>query len=385
MANEYMKRNQAIMGGLPLTGGVTFDEFEDARLSGLLKDINNTNNLIAENDLLKTPVPQVDKKMQRRKALQDIADRFGIINAQQSGNYQAAIDMQNRLEQRKQQEEQQKKQSELLSSMSPEQRRIYETFGPSAAFAYEQQQNNAEIAALQEARQRQSLKNAGFSDREIDLFIGAGMEAKDIIELRDVEPDGFKSFDQLQKEIETKYVPSDGLQLVDQAFGLKDTIDDAFNKLTGPIIGTTAKDTNAAINSKNILNENLRERFVNQYSGRPSVYLNQRIDALLPMGTFIAEFDAMQKYAEIKRVLDQGKAELEENINSGMFEGQDLLTLQNEYKSTSFLIKDLETVIGNLKKDKDISLDVEEDTNNTSFVDKKYKEFIKNTYGVTED
>ena len=108
-----MKRNQAIMGKLPLTGGVTFDEFEDARLSGLLKDINNTNNLIAENDLLQPPAPQVDKKMQRRKALQDIADRFGIINAQQSGNYQAAIDMQNRLEQRKQQEEQQKKQIQL--------------------------------------------------------------------------------------------------------------------------------------------------------------------------------------------------------------------------------------------------------------------------------
>ena len=148
MANEYMKRNQAIMGGLPLTGGVTFDEFEDARLSGLLKDINNTNNLIAENDLLKTPVPQVDKKMQRRKALQDIADRFGIINAQQSGNYQAAIDMQNRLEQRKQQEEQQKKLKEAFAN-NPELEQIYNIFGPQAAYnyAYGQPKNNQPASA----------------------------------------------------------------------------------------------------------------------------------------------------------------------------------------------------------------------------------------------
>ena len=69
MANEYMKRNQAIIGGLPLTGGVTFDEFEDARLNGLLKDINNTNNFIAENDLLKQPVPQVDKKIGKKKSI----------------------------------------------------------------------------------------------------------------------------------------------------------------------------------------------------------------------------------------------------------------------------------------------------------------------------
>ena len=48
-------------------------------------------------------------------------------------------------------------------------------------------------------------------------------------------------------------------------------------------------------------------------------------------------------------------------------------------------LKDLETVIGNLKKDKDISLDVKEDVNNTSYVDTKYKEFIKNYYGVEED
>jgi hypothetical protein len=70
------------------------------------------------------------------------------------------------------------------------------------------------------------------------------------------------------------------------------------------------------------------------------------------MGTYTSEFDAMQKYQEIKRVLDQGRRELQANISSGIFTGTDLLTLQNEYKSTSFLIRDLDTVIGNLDKGK---------------------------------
>lgn len=360
--NQNDLRRLAAIGGMDLTQpSVSFKDFNMFKNKGfdLLQDYQNTNKFIADNNLMQPPVDEeADKKAKRKEGLQNLRDTLAIIGARRSGKYTLAEQMKQQVDLRKQQEEQQKKQAELLSSMSPEQRRIYETFGPNAAFAYEQQQNNAEIAGLQEARQRQSLKNAGFSDREIDLFIGAGMEAKDIIELRDVEPDGSKSFGQLQKEVESKYVPSEGLQVIDQAFGIKDTIDNAFNKAVGPIFGTPAKETNAAINSKNILNENLRERFVNQYSGRPSVYLNQRIDALLPMGTYISEFDAMQKYAEIKRVLDQGKAELEENINSGMFEGQDLLTLQNEYKSTSFLLKDLETVIGNLTKDDSTSLDI---------------------------
>ena len=333
-------------------------------------------------------LPKGDRRQMQIQGLQKFGEAMNLIGEQQSGNPSRVAQAQNAIRQRQLDEEDAKRKAEqekAINAMSPEQQQIYKTFGPSAAFQYQQQQLAAEAAGLEELRTMKGLKDAGFSDREINLFTNAGMKAKDIIELRDVEPDNFKSLETLNKEIDNQYTPSEGLQLIDQAFSLKDTIDNAFNKVTGPIIGTKATETNAAINSKGILNENLRERFVNQYSGRPSVYLNQRIDALLPMGTYISEFDAMQKYAEIKRVLDQGKAELEQNINSGMFEGEDLLNLQNEYKSTSFLLKDLETVIGNLKKDKDISLDVKEDVNNTSYVDTKYKEFIKNYYGVKED
>ena len=169
---------------------------------------------------------------------------------------------------------------------------------------------------------------------------GGGATLNDIQSLNKGNISISKSIQALDAEIDKEYEQSDGLQLIDQAFSIKDSIDNVVNKSVGPIFGTPAKKTNAAINAKGILNENLRERFVNQYSGRPSVYLNQRIDALLPMGVYMSEFDAMQKYQEIKRVLDQGKEELKQNINSGLFTGTDLLNLQNEYKSTSFLIRD---------------------------------------------
>lgn len=262
----------------------------------------------------------------------------------------------------------QKKEAEnkkLIESMSPEMQKIYKTFGPNAAFQFQQQQLAAEAEGLEELRKRKGLQEAGFSEREINLFTDAGMKAKDIIELRDVDSDQIKSLEQLNKEIDNQYVPSEGLQIINRAFGLGDAVGDVFNTAVGPIFGTPVKKTNAAINARGILNESLRERFVNQYSGRPSVYLNQRIDTLLPMGTYNSEFDAMQKYQEIKRILDQGKAELQENINSGMFEGTELLTLQNEYKSTSYLLKDLDTVIGNLKGDEQTNIDVVSDDKNT--------------------
>ena len=354
--------------------------------NSLFADINNTNQQINSMNLPSFAKEEEEKK--RKKAeqmmkLQNLADTFNMVNAQKSGNAQGVALYSNRMKQRQLDEQARLKKAEqekAINAMSPEQQRIYKTFGPNAAFQYQQQQLAAEAAGLEELRTMKGLKDAGFSDREINLFTNAGMKAKDIIELRDVEPDGFKSFEDLQKEVESQYVPSEGLQSIDQAFGFKDTIDNAVNKAVGPIFGTPEKETNAAINSKGILNENLRERFVNQYSGRPSVYLNQRIDALLPMGTYISEFDAMQKYAEIKRVLDQGKAELEENINSGMFEGTDLLTLQNEYKSTSFLLKDLETVIGNLKKDESTSLDIVSEGKDSGQMTGQFGPF----FGVTE-
>lgn len=373
-------RNLAILGGLDPMGTVNTNQFNNFVSQGLLNDAMKTNQFIDENNLMNPPIID-DKKAQRKKAIKEFAEQMGVISAARSGNPALAQQMQERIDLRKQEEENKARAEAILSSLPPEQRRIYETFGADAAFRFGQQQRNAEIAALQDARQRQSLKDAGFSDREINLFIGADMSAKDILALRDDKPDAIKSIEKLNEEVVKEYVPSEGLQKIDQAFSFKDTVDAGVNKALGPIVGTLAKDTNAAMNARNVLNENLRERFVNQYSGRPSVYLNQRIDALLPASTYMSEFDAMQKYQEIKRVLDIGKLELEENINSGFFEDKDLLTLQNEYKATTKLIRDLEIAIGNLRKDERANINIVSEGKDSGKMTGQFAE----VYGVTEE
>ena len=110
MSNPYEQFRQEIMGGLPIDNAVSFDQFQDARLSGLVNSLqpnpqlmNNMSNVsqqINQEQINKNAKEQ--KRKERRQALEDIAARFGIINAQQSGNYQQANVMQNNLLQRQQ-------------------------------------------------------------------------------------------------------------------------------------------------------------------------------------------------------------------------------------------------------------------------------------------
>ena len=105
MSNPYEQFRQAIMGGLPIDNAVSFDQFQDARLSGLLKSLESNPQIMSDMSNVSQQInqQQVDKnlKEQKRKesrqALEDIAARFGIIIAQQSGNYQQANIMQNNL------------------------------------------------------------------------------------------------------------------------------------------------------------------------------------------------------------------------------------------------------------------------------------------------
>jgi len=423
MSNPYEQFRQAIMGGLPIDNAVSFDQFQDARLSGLVNSLqpnpqlmNNMSNVsqqINQEQIDKNSKEQ--KRKERRQALEDIAARFGIINAQQSGNYQQANVMQNNLLQRQQTREAEAKLQEALANMSPDQRAIYNEAvalgGPVAGYNALQSIRDAEITALQKQREAETYRNAGLDERSIALLTGTDLSVDEILKLTGPSEDEqkiadliasgltekqaklkvagvsdkyifennnneqiIKSIEDLDKEINEQYISSEGLQKIDQGFGFKDSLDNIANQALGPIFGTPAKDTNKAIAAKKVLNENLRERFVNQYSGRPSVYLNQVISALLPQDVYMSEFDALQKYTEISRVLIQAKQELKQNIESGLYEGQDLLTLQNEYKSTSMLLKDLAVATGNLKGDEQANVNIVSEGKNTGQYNNFYLE-----------
>jgi hypothetical protein len=165
-----------------------------------------------------------------------------------------------------------------------------------------------------------------------------------------------KTTEQLTQEVEKEKLEQPEsikkLQNMEEAFGGVDAIQYQLAKYLGPLspFGAIAPETVEAVNAKNTLNERIREKFVNEYTGRPSVYINQRIDTLLPMGEYIRENEALSKYQETKGVINRGLSEMKSKIDSGLYSGEDLLEVQNHYKDIQSLVKDLEVAIDSLEK-----------------------------------
>ena len=409
------KFNLMIQGGYnPMGGGINTNQMNDFIAAGYRKPFDNKpvmQNLFntqqfSQNVEDKKQADQRLKNQQLGNFLLAFGDTLRGVNPAQ-GVLQRQEIFQQQADERKAEEER----NRILASMSDDVRKIFETYGPVAAFQYKQAQENAEITALQKQRQDQALKDAGVDERSRSLFANTDLSVDEILKLTGPSEDEqkiadliasgltenqaqlkvagvsdkyvfennnneqiIKSIENLDKEVNEQYISSEGLQKIDQGFGFKDSLDNIANQALGPIFGTPAKDTNKAIAAKKVLNENLRERFVNQYSGRPSVYLNQVISALLPQDVYMSEFDALQKYTEISRVLIQAKQELKQNIESGLYEGQDLLTLQNEYKSTSMLLKDLAVATGNLKGDEQANINIVSEGKNSGQFNNFYLE-----------
>ena len=130
MSNPYEQFRQAIMGGLPIDNAVSFDQFQDARLSGLVNSLQPNPQLMNNMSNVSQQInqEQIDKnakelkRKERRQALEDIAARFGIINAQQSGNYQQANIMQNNLLERQQAREDEKQFARMYATLNDDQK-----------------------------------------------------------------------------------------------------------------------------------------------------------------------------------------------------------------------------------------------------------------------
>ena len=180
-------------------------------------------------------------------------------------------------------------------------------------------------------------------------FYLAGVPLSDIAEFTSQQKTD-KSIEQLQQEAIESAIPSEGLENLEEAFGAADYLQQGINVALGPFAGTLAPETSEATRAKRVLNERLRETFVSEYSGRPSVYISQRVDQLLPTSGFTSESEAANQYREIQRVLKQGAQELESNIKSGLFKGVELQKLQNEYKKSTQLINDITIGLSSLPK-----------------------------------
>ena len=264
------------------------------------------------------------------------------------------------LQQQLEAQQQQAEQDKLLQQFAqtnPELAQMYNLFGERGlqqAYLSQQEQKQNIIRAEQ---QIQRYKNAGFTDEEINLLL-SDMTPKDVIELRQtgVMPEP-KTPEQLTKEVQEEkqkdpdYIKK--LENMDQAFGPVDALQQRITESVGPVLPfLVEEDTAETVSVKNVLNERIREKFVNQYSGRPSVYINQRVDLLLPLGEYMTEDMAASKYQSTKKVLEEGLSEMKSKMDSGLYTGTERLEVEQNYKDIQSIVSDLDIVIRSLKKAK---------------------------------
>jgi hypothetical protein len=245
-----------------------------------------------------------DKERFKQQGLQRLADSFMVAGAIGSGDAQRIALAQNQVRQRKVEEKnaEQKRQMQETFANNPELLKIYNTFGKGAAFQESQRLRNAEINAAQQKRQEEGLKEAGFSDREINLFFNAGMKADDILALRDQGFSGQNIIDEINNTVQQESVES-GTQNdyanLDQAFGPVDTAQEVLlNKPFRTLFGADpASDTAAAIRDKESLNLEILATLANDYEGRPNILLLKEIKKNIPEGSLTSEADAYQRYS----------------------------------------------------------------------------------------
>jgi len=247
------------------------------------------------------------KRAEQSLKLQNFADTLRMVNANKSGNTQGVALYSNRLANRRAEEQARLKaeqakaeQEKAINAMSPEQQRIYRTFGPNAAFQYGQQQRNAEIAGMAEQRQIQSLVNLGYTPEQANAIVVGGLKADEVKNLN--VSSGQSIIDEINNTVaqETK---DSGTQNdyanLDQAFGPIDTAQEVLlNKPLRTLFGADpAGDTAAAIRDKESLNLEILATLANDYEGKPNVLLLKEIKKNIPEGSLTSEADAYQRYS----------------------------------------------------------------------------------------
>lgn len=138
MANPYYDRNLAVLGGFDLMKNKSYDNFMDAKLGGLLKQMQQTNNFVQENNLMDIGVEErkrEEEKLARMKALREFGERMEILAQRRSGNPQIAAALQQQMDARKLAEQQrieaaqkQQRLNAIYESLPPEQQRMMDMY-----------------------------------------------------------------------------------------------------------------------------------------------------------------------------------------------------------------------------------------------------------------
>lgn len=250
----------------------------------------------------------------------------------------------------KEEEKQRQERIKEFVQQNPKYAQMYELFGEKGVQSKYISQLEAQQEIEENKRIEQALNEAGFTSQEKALYF-AGMKPKDIFDIREDGKIEVKTIDQIKKESLPDPMTVSGLENMNEAFGAGDAAEQLINEYLGPLNpfgGQPFKETSEAVTARNILNEKIREKFVNQYSGRPSVYLNQRIDRLLPQNTFMDAGQAANQYKEIKRVMVQGTKEMESKLKSGLYKDVERIEVENNLSELYSIINDIDIALSAL-------------------------------------
>tara|TARA_B100000575_G_scaffold239610_1_gene202208 strand:+ start:5361 stop:6620 length:1260 start_codon:yes stop_codon:yes gene_type:complete len=416
---ELEKLNLMLQGGYnPMGGGINTNQMNDFIAAGFRKPFDNKpvmQNLFntqqfSQNVEDKKQANQRLKNQQLGNFLLAFSDTLRGVNPAQ-GVLQRQELFQQQADERKAEEER----NRILASMSDDVRKIFETYGPVAAFQYKQAQDNAEITALQKQRQAQSFRDAGLDERSISLFTDTDLSVDDILKLTGpsedqkqidallgagytpeeanaiavggLDPDDiFKNNkiisneniiknvnDNVNKYLEDSKV-QDTYANITEAFGPFDALQSAATTVTNPLGFVVGGKTNEAVNARTNLNNEIRANLVDDYSGRPNVFLLSRIEELIPTTSFTSEFDAMQRYKLIKNSFDSMVVQLEAGINGNLLSDATKQKYADDLYKTKIVQAKLEAAIKGLEGDEQANVNIVSEGKNTGQYNNFYLE-----------
>lgn len=254
--------------------------------------------------------------------------------------------------------EQQKLQQ--FAQTNPEFAKMFELFGKQGLQKAYLQDIERQQQTIQSQQQVQDLKNAGFSEQEINMVL-AGLNPKDVIEFRASasSPSGSQIIENVEKNVEKTIKETEVLNTfanLDQAFGpidaAQETASIATRKLFGFDVDPLGSGTGAAVRSKNSLNTEILANLAADFTGKPNMLIYKNIEGNLPMGSATSEKDAKEKYINIKNQVDARVNNLKQGIESTIISNENKEKYRDELNKSLLLSKKLDAAILSLTGEK---------------------------------
>lgn len=132
--------------------------------------------------------------------------------------------------------------------------------------------------------------------------------------------------------------------LVPEAFGLLDAVQMGLAG-AGSFIGMKNFESNKALGARNKLNQDILAIGASLYSGRPSKFLLERIEATLPKNALEGDDRAYSKYSKLKQIFSDQLTQFEGLLNTATT-ASDRVKYKQKLGDLDYMVKRLDVVLG---------------------------------------